>query len=96
MTPALPWLWIALAGGAAATLLGVRQLLHRGLAPGASTEGATPAQLGLPAQAVQIPGAAGQLFAWYLPAPVSASARASAAVLLHGWGGNASTLLAAA
>ena len=97
MTPALPWLWIALAGGAAATLLGVRQLLHRGLAPGASTDGATPAQLGLPAQAVQIPGPAGQrLFAWYLPASTGASTRASAAVLLHGWGGNASTLLPAA
>jgi len=97
MTLALPWFWIALAGGVAAALLGARQLLHRGLAPAASTEGATPADLGLPAQEVQIPGRAGQrLFAWYLPAPGSAAASAPAAVLLHGWSGNASTLLPAA
>ena len=97
MTPALPWFWLALAGGVAAALLGARQLLHRGLAPGASTEGNTPAELGLTAQTVQIAGAAGQqLFAWYLPAPASAWAKAPAAVLLHGWGGNASTLLPAA
>jgi dipeptidyl aminopeptidase/acylaminoacyl peptidase len=35
------------------------------------------------------------LFAWYLPAPI-APQPAPAAVLLHGWGGNASTLLPAA
>jgi pimeloyl-ACP methyl ester carboxylesterase len=96
MTPALPWLWLALAGAAAA-LFGARHALHRGLAPQASTEGTQPADLGLDAQAVQIPTRGGlRLFAWYLPAPASIPQPAPAAVLLHGWGGNASTLLPAA
>ena len=70
MTSTLPWFWVVLAGGGAAALLGARQLLHRGLAPTASTEGPTPAGLNLPANDVQIPGVAGQhLFAWYVPAP---------------------------
>jgi uncharacterized protein len=97
MTPALSWFWLALAGGVAAALLGARQLLHRGLAPPASTEGTQPTDLGLAAQAVRIPTHGGlHLFAWYLPPPDAASAPAPAAVLLHGWGGNASTLLPAA
>lgn len=97
MTSTLPWFWVVLAGGGAAALLGARQLLHRGLAPTASTEGPTPAGLNLPANDVQIPGVAGQhLFAWYVPAPATASISAPAVVLLHGWGGNASTLLPAA
>lgn len=85
--------------GLGAALLGARHALHRGLAPQASTEGTTPAELGLPAREVQIPGAAGQrLFAWYLPAPGTPddTTPAPAVVLLHGWGGNASTLLPAA
>lgn len=97
MTPALSWFWLALAGGVAATLLGARQLLHRGLAPQASTEGPQPADLGLAAKAVRIPTRGGlHLFAWYLPPPEADPALAPAAVLLHGWGGNASTLLPAA
>ena len=99
MTPALPWFWLALAGAAAA-LLGARHALHRGLAPLASTEGTQPADLGLDAQAVRIPTRGGlHLFAWYLPPPDSTDSTqqpAPAAVLLHGWGGNASTLLPAA
>lgn len=80
-----------------AALFGARHVLHRSLAPEASTDGPTPAELGLRAHEVQIPGAAGQhLFAWYLPAPASAPHPAPAVVLLHGWGGNASTLLPAA
>jgi len=94
MTLLAPWLGLALF---AAALFGARQLLHRGLAPEASTEGPTPAELGLRAHEVQIPGAQGlRLFAWYLPAPASAPHPAPAVVLLHGWGGNASTLLPAA
>jgi dipeptidyl aminopeptidase/acylaminoacyl peptidase len=96
MTPTLPWLWLVLAGGAAA-LLGARHALHRGLAPQASTDGTQPADLGLDAQGVRIPTRGGlRLFAWYLPPPASALQPAPAAVLLHGWGGNASTLLPAA
>ncbi len=78
-------------------LLGARHALHRGLAPQASTEGTQPADLGLEAQAVRIPTRGGlRLFAWYLPAPDSTQQPTPAAVLLHGWGGNASTLLPAA
>lgn len=100
MTP-LSWLGPALF---AAVLLGARHLLHRGLAPEASTAGPTPADLGLDAREVWLPGPQGaRLFAWYLPAPAPATtdtatttAPAPAVVLLHGWGGNASTLLSAA
>ncbi len=96
MTPALPWLWIALAGGAAA-LLGARHALHKGLAPRASTDGTQPADLGLSTQAVRVPTGGGlHLFAWYLPPSAATPQPAPAAVLLHGWGGNASTLLPAA
>jgi dipeptidyl aminopeptidase/acylaminoacyl peptidase len=81
----------------AAALFGARHVLHRGLAPEASTAGPSPADLGLSAQVVQIPGAQGaRLFAWYLPAPDAAPHPGPAVVLLHGWGGNASTLLPAA
>ena len=83
--------------GLGAALLGARHALHRGLAPQAGTEGPTPAELGLAAQDVRIPVTRGQsLFAWYLPAPASPTQSAPAVVLLHGWGGNASTLLPAA
>jgi dipeptidyl aminopeptidase/acylaminoacyl peptidase len=95
----LPWLWIALAG-TALLLLGARYLLHRGLAPEANTEGPTPADLGIHnAQTVRIAAGPGlSLFAWYLPAQAAepATPTAPAVVLLHGWGGNASTLLPAA
>ena len=89
--------------GLGAGLLGARALLHRGLTPAADTSGPTPADLGLHAQAVWLPGPGGaRLFAWYLPAPTAATAPATApaavpaAVLMHGWGGNASHLLPAA
>lgn len=89
-------LWIGL-GVLGVGLLGARHALHRGLAPQASTEGTQPADLGLEAQAVHMPTRGGlRLFAWYLPPPASAIQPAPAAVLLHGWGGNASTLLPAA
>jgi dipeptidyl aminopeptidase/acylaminoacyl peptidase len=89
-------LWIGL-GVLGVGLLGARHALHRGLAPQASTDGTQPADLGLEAQAVHIPTRGGlRLFAWYLPPPASATQPAPAAVLLHGWGGNASTLLPAA
>lgn len=76
-------------------LLAVRKMLHRGLAPEATVEGMQPAEFGLPAQAVRIPGIRGlQLFAWHIPS--QGTSPAPAVVLMHGWGGNASTLLPAA
>jgi dipeptidyl aminopeptidase/acylaminoacyl peptidase len=94
MNSVSPWLGLALF---AAALLGARHALHRGLAPEASTGGPTPAELDLSAHEVLIPGAQGaRLFAWYLPAPAASQSPAPAVVLLHGWGGNASTLLPAA
>jgi len=95
LTSALLWGPLGLAGA----LLGARLLLHRGLAPAATVAGLQPADLGLAAQDVSIPGARGlRLFAWFVPAPLASapSSPAPAIVLLHGWGGNASTLLPAA
>lgn len=89
-------LWIGL-GVVSVGLLGARHALHLGLAPKASTEGVQPADLGLEAQAVRIATRGGlHLFAWYLSPPALAPQPAPGAVLLHGWGGNASTLLPAA
>jgi len=81
--------------GLGAGLSGARHVLHRGLAPAASTDGPTPADLGLSAREVWLPAAQGaRLFAWYVPS--TAQGPVPAVVLLHGWGGNASTLLPAA
>lgn len=90
-------LWSAL--GAVGALLVARHLLHRGLAPEATVTGLQPDAHDLTAQAVRIPGARGlRLFAWFVPAPGASQSTAPvpAIVLLHGWGGNASTLLPAA
>lgn len=86
---------------AGAALLGARHVLHRGLAPVSDTGGPQPQDLGLASQALWLPGPHGsRLFAWYLPAPAHHPGRppapAPAVLLLHGWGGNASTLLPAA
>ncbi len=65
------------------------------LAPTAMPEGAHPNEHNLQAIAVRIPAAQGlQLFGWY--AASSLPGTRPAAVLLHGWGGNASNLLPAA
>ena len=91
-----PWFWPGLGGALLALILGARAALHRGLAPLATLEGLQPADLGLTARSVRIPVASGlSLFAWYLPAG-TVTQPAPAIVLLHGWGGNASTLLSAA
>ena len=93
------WLWVGLGtgGGLLALLWAARALLLHGLVPQATLDGVQPAELGLTAQALRLPAAAGgvRLFAWYLPAGTLAEP-APAIVLLHGWGGNASTLLPAA
>ncbi len=86
-------LWLPL--GAVGVLLGLRHLLHRSLAPEATVVGSSPSEHGLSAQAMRIPGARGlHLFAWFVP--VLGPGPHPAIVLLHGWGGNASTLLPAA
>lgn len=88
-----PAVWGFLA--AALALLGLRYWLHRGLSPEATQAGLRPQDLELEAQAVRIPVLRGlSLFAWYLPSSLPQAA--PAVVLLHGWGGNASTLLPAA
>lgn len=73
----------------------LRYWMNAVLAPVAMPMGPQPDEHGLAAQAVRIPAAQGlQLFGWFIgstrfgPQP--------AAVLLHGWGGNASNLLPAA
>ena len=87
--------WLLAAALAALALWGLRYGLHRGLAPEATQAGVQPQDLGLVAQSVRIPALGGlSLFAWYLPSPLPQPA--PAVVLLHGWGGNASTLLSAA
>lgn len=95
-----PWLWAGVGALLLALLWGARAVLHRGLAPQATLEGPLPSDVGLTAQSLRIPAAGGlSLFAWYVPADAAAAALtapAPAIVLLHGWGGNASTLLQAA
>ena len=87
-----PAFWL---GAVALVLWGLRYALHRGLAPESTQAGVQPLALGLPAQVVRIPAVRGlTLFAWYVPQP--GPQPAPAVVLLHGWGGNASTLLPAA
>jgi dienelactone hydrolase len=87
------YLSLALAGVA---LLGGRQLLRWGLAPTATVAGTQPGELGLQARSVHLSGPNGlRLFAWYLP-PLAQAGAAPAVALMHGWGGNASTLLPAA
>ena len=102
MTSALhnPWLWLCVGGASLLLLWVARAVLHHGLAPQATLDGVQPADLGFTAQTVRLPTAGGlSLFAWYLPASKAVApipTTAPAIVLLHGWGGNASTLLPAA
>lgn len=55
----------------------------------------TPDSLGLYSEVVRIPAAdGGFLFGWWIPAPLNAPAtRAPTAIVLHGWGANASLML---
>ncbi|MDZ4239247.1 MAG: alpha/beta fold hydrolase [Hydrogenophaga sp.] len=81
---------------ACAALLGARQLLRWGLAPTATVAGTQPGELGLHARSVHLDGPNSlRLFAWYVP-PLTQPNPAPAVALMHGWGGNASTLLPAA
>lgn len=83
---------LAVAGLLVAGFLAFRHLVRRGLAPRTIAETRSPADLGLRYEAVSIPTENGkQLFGWFVPA--IGDAKAPAVIALHGWGGNAETLL---
>jgi pimeloyl-ACP methyl ester carboxylesterase len=73
-------------------LAGLRWAVHRSLAPDRVIETRSPADVGLPFQDVSLPTENGKsLFGWYIPA--NRTGRAPVVVAIHGWGGNAETLL---
>jgi len=75
-----------------ALLAVLRWLIHRSLAPERVLETRSPADVGLPYQVVRMATQNGKtLFGWFLSA--NQQGRGAAVVLLHGWGGNAETLL---
>jgi alpha-beta hydrolase superfamily lysophospholipase len=87
----MPSLLIGL-GLAALLIWGLRQALYRGLAPARIPERQSPVDFGLDYREVRFPTANGRtLFGWFVPAPETRAAPTVA--LLHGWGGNAETLL---
>jgi pimeloyl-ACP methyl ester carboxylesterase len=73
-------------------LVGLRWVIHRSLAPERIVETRTPADVGLSHQGITFPTENGKsLFGWFIS--TSREGRSPAVVLLHGWGGNAETLL---
>ncbi len=83
---------IWLIGGVVALLAVLRWAIHRSLAPERIFENRTPADAGMQHQDVRIPMENGKsIFGWFVPA--NQEAKGPAVVLLHGWGGNAETLL---
>ncbi len=73
---------------------GAHALILRGLRAPRLAHQNTRAALGLQAQPVRLPAAAGKtLFAWFVP--VSDATSAPAVVVMHGWGANASLMLPA-
>jgi uncharacterized protein len=75
--------------------LSIKHWMRDVLAPVGSTEGDSPHALGLKAHTVSIPSARGKnLFGWFIPTLTNSPS--PTVVLLHGWCGNASTLLPAA
>lgn len=72
-------------------LLVARRAIRRGLAAPRIPERADPGSLGLSFRTVEFPTANGRtLRGWFMPAAVD---NASAVAVLHGWGGNAETML---
>ena len=70
----------------------LRRAIHRSLAPERVVEKTTPADRGLSFQDVTIATENGKsLHGWFIPA--STAGRAPGVVILHGWGGNAETML---
>ena len=78
-----------------ALVAGLRWAIHRSLAPERMIESRTPVDEGLQHHDVRVPTGNGKsLFGWFIPAPrKKLAASAPAVALLHGWGGNAETLL---
>lgn len=79
----------------AALMAGLRWAIHRSLAPERVIESETPADIGLLHQEVRLPTENGKsLFGWFIPqASANREDKVPAVVLLHGWGGNAETML---
>lgn len=79
-------------GLAVLVVAGFHLAIRRGLAPRRAQACQSPGELGLSYREVRIATANGRkLFAWLLPAATASPA--PAVILLHGWGGNAGTLL---
>lgn len=77
--------------GLTGLLLAARWLVRRGLAAPRMAEQRDPGDLGLAFQDVGFPTANGRtLRGWFIPAD---NAPAAAVAVLHGWGGNAETML---
>lgn len=80
--------------GLAVLLLLARWAIRRGLAAPRVREQRDPGDLGLEFCTVECPTENGRMLrGWFIPARKGASPTASATVLLHGWGGNAETML---
>ena len=73
----------------------VHELILRGLRAPRVAAQTSPQALGLTAVPVQVPGPNGKpLFAWFIPVP--GVAKAPAALVMHGWGANASMMISSA
>ncbi len=88
-TAAMIVFWILLAG---VVLLLARWAVRRSLAPARVAPRRNPAAFGLPFEAVGIATENGKRLAgWWIPA--AAAGRAPAVAVIHGWGGNADSML---
>lgn len=85
-------IWILVGITCIALLAVLRWVIHRSLAPERIVEARTPADVGLQYWEVAIPTENGKsLFGWFVSA--NRLGRRPAIVAIHGWGGNAETLL---
>jgi len=83
-----------LAGVAALALLGINFAIRYGLRAPRLLDPATPAERGLPFSEVRIATVRGRgLRAWWIPPAGANEMHCPALVVLHGWGGNAATML---
>ena len=85
-------LWLLGLIATVVVLVGLRWAVHRSLAPARMIETRTPAEVGLSYLEVTLSTENDKsLFGWFIPG--NRTGRAPAVVALHGWGGNAETLL---
>jgi uncharacterized protein len=85
-------IWFCSLLGALVLLAALRWAVHRSLAPERVVAGGTPAELGLRHEEVRITTENGKsLSGWLIPA--EQNDRTAAVVILHGWGGNAGSML---